>query len=149
MLQQLTHDLQEGTRPALLRAGRRAYGLAFVALGFPGLPLGLAHLLTGPAPLPFWAPLVLAILGVALAAVALRLAGQAARDSTVSAGRAALTAAIQAAAAPGTMFLLGCGLLADVRGLALLWALTLVTAWTGWRQLAGWVRDPQAASSPA
>ncbi|MFC4638130.1 hypothetical protein [Deinococcus hohokamensis] len=146
VVQALARDLQAGTRPSLLSAARRTYGLALVALGLPGLPLGGLYLLTGPAPLPLWALLAVAGLGAVLAVFALRLAAQAARDPLLSPARAALMAAIQAAAAPGTVFLLGCALLSDLRGLALLWTLALFLTWAGWQKLAGWVRDPQVAS---
>lgn len=149
LLQPLAQDLRAGTRPALLRAARRVYALAFVALALPGLPLGGLYHLTAPPPVPLWAVLVLTALGVGLAALATRLAARAAHDPALSPDRAALTAAIQAASAPGSAFLVGCGLLGDALGMALLWTLALATAWAGWTQLAGWVRDPQAAPAPA
>lgn len=143
MLQSISSDVQAGTRDALVRAARRAYTLAFLALAVPGLPLGGLYLLTRPGALPLSAVLGLGGMGIGFAAAAFWLAGRAARDPALPPARAALTAAMQAASAPGIAFLLGCALLHDLRGVVLLWALALCAYLLGYGQLAGWVREPQ------
>ncbi|ACO46905.1 hypothetical protein DEDE109153_11475 [Deinococcus deserti] len=143
MLQSISRDLQTGTRDGLIRASRRAYTLAFLALAIPGLPLGGLYLLTRPERLPLGAVLGLGGMGIAFAGAALWLAGRVARDPALPSSRAALTAAMQAASAPGITFLLGCALLHDLRGVILLWVLALCAYLVGYGQLAGWVREPQ------
>lgn len=114
-------DLRAG--PAgLARASRRAFHLALLALSVPGLPLGALYLLSGPAPYPA-AAWGFAALGLGLGLLALRLARQAARDMQGGPpGRAALTAAMQAASAPAIPFLLGCAALHQPLAWGLCWA---------------------------
>ncbi|MFC5848902.1 hypothetical protein [Deinococcus petrolearius] len=119
-------DLRAG--PAgLERASRRAFHLALLALAAPGLPLGALYLLSGPAPFPAAAAWGLGVLGLGFGLVALRLARQAARDVRGGPpGRAALTAAMQAAGAPAVPFLLGCAALHQPLALGLCWAAAAV-----------------------
>lgn len=115
-------DLRAG--PArLARASRRAFHLALLALSVPGLPLGALYFLSGPAAYPVAAAWGFAALGLGLGLVALRLARQAARDVQGGPpGRAALTAAMQAASAPAIPFLLGCAALHQPLAWGLCWA---------------------------
>lgn len=115
-------DLRDG--PAgLTRASSRAFHLALLALAAPGLPLGALYLLSGPAPSPAAVAWGLAALGLGFGLVALRLARQAARDVRGGPpGRAALTAAMQAASAPAVPFLLGCAALHQPLAWGLCWA---------------------------
>ncbi|WP_189006655.1 hypothetical protein [Deinococcus malanensis] len=147
MLQSISRDLHLGTRDAMICASRRAYTLAFLALAVPGLPLGGLYLLTRPNVLPVGALLGLAGLGVVFAGTVFWLAGRVARDPALPPTRAALTAAMQGASAPGIAFLLGCALLHDLRGLLLLWGLALAAYLLGYGQVPGWVRGPQNAGA--
>ncbi|MFC3832259.1 MULTISPECIES: hypothetical protein [Deinococcus] len=143
MLERLTRDLRSGTRDGLIRAARQAYALALGVLAVPGVVLGVILLLSAPPQTPGPAVAGLLLLGVGLAAVALYLAYQAARRADLPARQAALTAAIQAATAPGVLLLLGCALLGQPLAVAAFWALALGTYALVWRQLPGWVRDPE------
>ncbi|GGK23865.1 hypothetical protein GCM10008955_16850 [Deinococcus malanensis] len=147
VLQSISRDLHLGTRDAMICASRRAYTLAFLALAVPGLPLGGLYLLTRPNVLPVGALLGLAGLGVVFAGTVFWLAGRVARDPALPPTRAALTAAMQGASAPGIAFLLGCALLHDLRGLLLLWGLALAAYLLGYGQVPGWVRGPQNAGA--
>lgn len=146
MVHSISRDLRLGTRDALIRAARRAYTLAFLALAVPGLPLGGLYLLTRPGTLPVSALLGLAGLGMVFGGAVFWLAGRVARDPALPPSRAALTASMQAASAPGIAFLLGCALLHDLRGVSLLWGLALCAYLLGYGQVPGWVREPHTSS---
>lgn len=141
MLEALARDLHAGDPADLTRAARRAQALAFAALAAPGVPLGLLYLLTRPAPLaPGWVA-ALAGLGAVLALVPLRLARRAARVLPGPPGRAALTAALQAAAAPAVPFLLGCAVLAQPAAALALWGIAALAFALARAGVPGWVRE--------
>ncbi|SEI83640.1 hypothetical protein SAMN04488058_10210 [Deinococcus reticulitermitis] len=129
-----------------LRSARLALRLAFLVLAAPGLPLGLLYLLTRPAPLAWSVTLALVGLSLGLGLLPLRLARQAAQDTTLPPERRALTAAFQAGSAPAIPFLVGCAALASWPAAALLWALAAFLYLFAWRQVATWT---PAAPTPA
>ncbi|PNY83034.1 hypothetical protein [Deinococcus koreensis] len=143
MLEAIARDFQAGTREGLICAARRAYGLALLALAVPGVVLGGLLWLSGPASTPWPAVAGLLGLGLVLAAGALYLAHQVARRPDLPARQAALTGSIQAATAPGVLFLLGCTLLAQPLALAAFWALALGLHALVWSRLPGWIRTPE------
>lgn len=143
MLDAFSRELRVGTREGLIRAARRAYTLSLAALAVPGVLLGGALLLSAPVHTPWPAVVGLLGLGLGLAGLALYLAHQAARRADLPARQAALTAAIQAATAPGVLLLLGCALLGQLLAVAAFWVLALGTYALVWRQLPGWVREPE------
>ncbi|WP_309570395.1 hypothetical protein [Deinococcus sp.] len=146
MLESFTRDLQSGTRAGLLGAARRAYLLAGAALMVPGVLLG-ALVATSPSPaVPGLAVMVLYVVAVALGVWALRRALQVAGQSGLPARQAALTAAIQAATAPGVVFLLGCTLARQPLILAGFWITAALLHARVWLWLPGWVREPEPAN---
>lgn len=143
MLEAFVQDVRAG-RPGLIRAARRAYLLAVLALALPAAVMGGLLLLTRPAPVPLPALLTLGGLALALALGALTLARNAARRTDQPARQAALTGAIQAATVPGVPVLFACATLSQ--GWALLLFLAIAAAlhlWV-WTRLPGWVREPEA-----
>jgi hypothetical protein len=143
MLEGFTRDLRSGTRDGLLGAARRAYALAVAALTVPGALLGTLLLLGRASPTPRPAALVLYAVAVALALWALRRAGQLAAQPGLPARQTALTAAIQAATAPGVVFLLGCTLIRQPAELAGFWLTALLLHLRVWTWLPAWVREPE------
>lgn len=143
MLDAFAREMKAGTREGLTRAARRAYGLALLALAVPGVLLGLLLLLSEPEGTPWPAVSGLLGLGLALAGVALYLAVQAARRPDLPVRQAALTGSIQAATAPGVLFLLGCTMLAQPLALAAFWVLAVGLHALVWTQLPGWIRVPE------
>ena len=140
MLEAFARDLRGGTPEQLIRAARRAQGLAFLALAAPGLPLGGLYLLTRPVPVPAgWLGAVV-LLAAVISLAALRLAHSAARDPVTPAAQTALNAAMRGATAPAVPFLLGCAFLAQPAALALLWGLAGLAFLAARFLVPGWVR---------
>jgi hypothetical protein len=143
MLESLTRDLRSGTRAGLLGAARRAYGLALAALAVPGAVLGALLLADRAGTTPLGAALALYVLAVALAGWALRRSLHLAAQTDLPARQTALTAAIQAATAPGVVFLLGCTLVRQPLLLAGFWLTAALLHARIWTWLPAWVRDPE------
>lgn len=143
MLEAFARDFRAGTRDGLIRAARRAYLVALLALTVPGALLGGLLWLSGPALTPWPAVAGLLVLGLVLAAGTLYLAHQAARRPDLPARQAALTGSMQAATAPGVLLLLGCTMLAQPPALAAFWVLALAVHALVWSRLPGWVRTPE------
>lgn len=142
MLQAFVRDVHAG-RAGLIRAARRAYLLGLVALALPGVVLGGLLVLVRPLSAPLPAVLLLVVLSVALSLVALRMAHTAAKNTELPARQAALTAAIQAATAPGVPLLLACALLSEGLAAGLFVVLAVGMHALVWWQLPGWVREPE------
>jgi Kef-type K+ transport system membrane component KefB len=143
MLHAFAQDVRSG-RAGLIRAARRAYLLAVLALALPAAVLGGLLLLTRPAPVPLPALLVLGGLALALALGALTLARNAAGRTDQPARQAALTGAIQAATVPGVPLLLACATLSQGEAVLLFLGLAAALHLWVWARLPGWVREPEA-----
>ena len=143
MLEGFTRDIRSGSRVGLIGAARRAYLLALAALAGPGVLLGVVLALGRPTMTPLLAAVVLYALAAALATWALRRARQAAFQLDRPIRSAALGAAIQAATAPGVVFLLGCTLAHQPVLLAGFWVTAGLLHWRVWSWLPTWVREPE------
>ncbi|CAM3862495.1 hypothetical protein [Deinococcus frigens] len=143
MLETFVRDVR-GSRDGLMRAARRAYLAGLLALALPGVVLGAVFALTGPAPVPVSALLVLVGLALVLSLGALHFARKAAHTTEQPARQAALTGAIQAATAPGVPLLLACATLSQWLAVALFVVLAGAMHVLVWAQLPGWVREPEA-----
>ncbi|GGM07597.1 hypothetical protein [Deinococcus aerophilus] len=146
MLEALIQEMRAG-RAGLIRAARRVYLWALLALALPGAVLGGLLVWTRPVPVPLPALLILGGVALGVSLVALTLARYAARKKDQPAHQAALTAAIQAATVPGVPLLLACATLSQGWAVLSFLILALILHLWVWKQLPDWVRGPETADT--